>query len=147
MISFISLLINVISKPVIYSLSKLSICLSIFFHKSQGKYIPLLATLHKIFHKLGMPRRAPPNCIILDNKVFEKFLLADEPFAKALEIFKTCLSVNSSLCGKLVSSLEFIIKFDQRFKVTSVPVFIADFNFLSCELDKLESTVHIESLY
>ena len=64
---FISLLINVIPKPVIYSVLNLSICLSIFFDKSQGKSTPLLATLRKIFHKLGMPRRAPLNCIILDN--------------------------------------------------------------------------------
>ena len=62
-------------------------------------------------------------------------MLADEPFAKALQIFQTCESVNNSLYGKLVSSLEFPIKFDEKFKVTSVPFFTPDFNLLGCELD------------
>ena len=43
-----------------------------------------------------------PDFIILDNWVFENFILADEPFAKALQIFETCVSVNNNLCGKLV---------------------------------------------
>ena len=46
------------------------------------------------------------------------FLLANKPFAKTLRIFETCISVINSLWGKLVSSLEFPIKFDERFKVT-----------------------------
>ena len=37
------------------------------------------------------------------------FTLADEPFAKALQIFENCALVNNNLCGKLVSSLEFQI--------------------------------------
>ena len=49
----------------------------------------------------SLPRN-PPNCIILDNWVFESFTLTDEPFGKALRIFKTFLLVNDSLCGKLV---------------------------------------------
>ena len=36
--------------------------------------------------------------------------------------------------GKLVSSLELSIKFDERFKVTPVPYFIVDFILLSFEL-------------
>ena len=63
----------------------------------------------------------PPNCIILDKWVFENFILADETFAKALRIFETCVFVNNDLCGKLVSSLALATKFDERFKVTSVP--------------------------
>ena len=43
------------------------------------------------------------------------------------------ISVNNNLCGKLVSSLELPFKFDEKFNVTSVPFFIADFNLLSCE--------------
>ena len=70
----------------------------------------------------------PPECIILDNWVFETFILADEPFAKPLRIFETCASVANNLCGKLVPSLEFLIKFHERFKVTSIPFSIADFN-------------------
>ena len=46
-----------------------------------------------------------------------------------------CVLVNNNLCGKLVSLLEFPIKFDERFKVGPVPILIADFNLLSCELD------------
>ena len=61
-------------------------------------------------------------------------MLAHEPFSKALQLFETCVSVNNSFDGKLVSSLEFSIKFDERFKVTSAPFFIHDFNLLSCVL-------------
>ena len=68
------------------------------------------------------------SCTILDNWDFENFILAYEPFSKALLIFKTCVLVNNSLCGKLVSSLELPIKFDEWIKVTTVPFFIADFN-------------------
>ena len=71
-------------------------------------------------------------------QVFENFILADEPFAKALQIFETCVSVNNILCRKLVSSSEFLTKFDERFRVTSVPFFISDFNLLSCELDNFK---------
>ena len=51
------------------------------------------------------------------------------------------VSVNNNLCRKLVSSLNFLVKFDERFKVTSVPSFVADFNLLSCELDNFSSKV------
>ena len=45
-----------------------------------------------------------------------------------------------------ISSLgEFPIKFDERFKVISVPFFISDFNILSCELDILYLTRDIVS--
>ena len=47
-------------------------------------------------------------------------MLADDPLAKALRIFEACVSVHNNLCGKLVSSLEFPIKFDERFKVTYI---------------------------
>ena len=45
------------------------------------------------------------------------------------------MPVDNISCRKLVLSLEFPIKFDERFKVTSVQFFIPDFNLLSCELD------------
>ena len=35
-----------------------------------------------------------------------------ELFAKALEIFETRVLVNDNLCGKVISSLEFLIKFE-----------------------------------
>ena len=63
----------------------------------------------------------PPDCPILCNLVFENFILANELFHKALRIFETCILVNKNLYGKLVSSLKFPIKFDEKSKVTSVP--------------------------
>ena len=59
-------------------------------------------------------------------------MLPDEPFAKVSQSLKTCVLVNNNLCGKLVSSLESPITFDERFKFASVPFFIHDFNLLSC---------------
>ena len=50
---------------------------------------------------------------------FSKFILANKPFAKALGVFETCVSVNNNLYEKLVSSLVLQIKFDERF-TTSV---------------------------
>ena len=54
-------------------------------------------------------------------------------FYKRLE---TYVLVNKNLCQKLFSSLESLTTSDESFKVTSVPIFIPDFNSLSCELDK-----------
>ena len=51
------------------------------------------------------------------------------------KLCESSVLVKNNLCGKLVSSLQFPIQFDQRFEVTSVPFFIADFNLLSCELE------------
>ena len=65
--------------------------------------------------------RTPPHSIILDKYIFENFILADEPFVKALGTFETCVLVNNNLCEKLVSSFELPIKFNPIFKVTSVP--------------------------
>ena len=64
--------------------------------------------------------RTPPNCTILDNWLFENSALDDTLFGKAFRIFETCVSVNNNFCEKLVSSLEFPVKFDGRLKVTSV---------------------------
>ena len=43
----------------------------------------------------------PPDCTILDACVFENFILADKPFAKALRIFETYVLPNNNLCEKL----------------------------------------------
>ena len=48
-------------------------------------------------------------------------MLADEPFAKALQSFETCILVNHNLWKKIFSSLELSTTFDEIFKVTSVP--------------------------
>ena len=45
----------------------------------------------------------PPNSTISDDWIFENFILPNEPFAKALWIFETWVSVDKSLHGKLVS--------------------------------------------
>ena len=66
----------------------------------------------------------PPDCTILCNSIFDNFILADEPFAKALRNFETCVLVNNNLCGKLFSSLESPRTLDEIFKVTSVLFFI-----------------------
>ena len=47
---------------------------------------------------------------------------------------KPCALVNDNLCGKLVSSLESLATFDERFKDTSVPFFVPDFKLLNCKL-------------
>ena len=44
-------------------------------------------------------------------------------FARALQRFGTCLLINNTLCGKLVSSLELPIIFDDNFKTTSILFF------------------------
>ena len=49
--------------------------------------------------------------------VFENFILADEPFPKALQIFETCVLVNNNLCRKLFSSLESPRTFNERLKL------------------------------
>ena len=72
---------------------------------------------------------------ILCKWVFDNFILADEPFAKALRSLETCVLTNNNLSGKLFSSLESTTAFDESFKHASRPYFIPDFNSLSCELD------------
>ena len=67
--------------------------------------------------------RNPSNCTILDRWVFENFVLADEPFAKTLQIHETCVLANNNWCEKLISSLESPTSFDEIFKVTWVPFF------------------------
>ena len=76
-----------------------------------------------------------PNCVILDIWLFNNFLPAVEPFAKVLQILETCELVNNNWCRKLVLSLESLITFNERFKVTWVLFFVVDFNLLICKLD------------
>ena len=75
-----------------------------------------------------------PFCILV-NCAFDNLISVDVWLAKALRIFATCLLVNNNLCGKLVSSSELPIIFDDNLKTTSVSFLIADFNLLSCEFD------------
>ena len=69
------------------------------------------------------PRSLPKNfrdCAFSNSRFFNYFILAGELFAKALWSFETFLSVSNNLCGKLISSLESLIIFDESFRVTSV---------------------------
>ena len=50
----------------------------------------------------------------LDIWVFDILISVDKKFAKALQIFETCLLVNNNLWGKLVSSSP--ITFDDNLK-------------------------------
>ena len=48
----------------------------------------------------------PPYSPILCNWVFDKFILADEPFEKALRSFETCVLLSNNLWEKLFLVLE-----------------------------------------
>ena len=50
--------------------------------------------------------RKPSNYTILESRVFNHFILADELFAKALQGLETYVSVDNNLLRKLVSSSE-----------------------------------------
>ena len=75
-----------------------------------------------------------PNCPILCNWVNDNFILAVEPFAKALQSFRPCVLLNTSLCIKLFSSLKLPTTFEEIFVVTLGQDFILGFNLLSCKL-------------
>lgn len=47
---------------------------------------------------------------------------------------KTCLLVSYNLCEKLVSLLRLSIIFDDNLKVTSVALFVDDFNFIKLRI-------------
>ena len=59
--------------------------------------------------------RNPLYCTILENWAFDSLILANESFPNALWSFKTYVSVNNNLCGKLFSSLESPTTFDESF--------------------------------
>ena len=65
---------------------------------------------------------------------FAQFVLTDDSFAKGLQSFETCVSVNNKSRGKLFSWLELPTIFDERFKVTAVPFLIPKFKLLSFKL-------------
>ena len=92
----------------------------------------------------SLPRN-PPDWTILDSWAFDNFILADKLFAQALQSLENCLSVSNNLRGKLVSTLESPITFDERFKVTLAPFFTTNFDILCYELDNfMLSHLHID---
>ena len=63
--------------------------------------------------------------------IIESVISVDDLLAKALQRFGTVVLVNNNLRGRLVSSLELPIAFDDSIKTVSVTFFIADFNLLT----------------
>ena len=57
----------------------------------------------------------PRDCPILCKWVFDKFVLADGPFAKSLQSFETCVLVNRNLWRKAFDEL-----FRKHFRVVSL---------------------------
>ena len=93
-----------------------------------------------------------PDCIALYTYVFDNLMLAVKLFAKALQKFEDCLSVNINLCGKLVSWLASSIIFYDILKVSVLAFFffgdlnfliflVAYFSLLSCEFDNFTFTL------
>ena len=78
-----------------------------------------------------------PDWPIFDSWVFENLILDDESSAIPLRSLDICVLVNNNLWGKSVSLVVLPTTFDERFRVTSVPFFIPDFNLLSCESDNV----------
>ena len=56
---------------------------------------------------------------MLDSRLFENFVLADEPLAKTLPSLEICVLGSNNFCGKSVSSLELKITFEE-FHIYSV---------------------------
>ena len=116
-------------------------------------WITLLPLILMVFRELSVMTkkhtRNCSNCTILDSWVFDYFILANELFPNVLQRIKTFELVNNdNLCGRLLSSLESLITFDERFNVTSVPVSFPDFDLLSCELDNFTfKMLHWVNLY
>ena len=54
---------------------------------------PVFSKGHEILPK------NPPDCPILGNWVFGSFILANEPFARALWSLESCILVNNNVCG------------------------------------------------
>ena len=73
----------------------------------------------------SLPRN-PPDCIILDSRIFDNFISFEELFPEALQGSANCLLVNNRLCGKLVLSMS--IMYNDNLTVISVVSFVAEFN-------------------
>ena len=91
---------------------------------------------------MGMSWITPPDWIKVGNWVLENFIWVDKPLTKTLRSLQTFVSVNNSLYGKLVSSLESPVTFYERFEANSVPYLIPEFNLLSREFNSLLSGTH-----
>ena len=54
---------------------------------------------------------------------------------KKLQKIGNFLPVSNNFCGKLISSWESLMVFDESFRIVQVGFFVADLNLLSRELD------------
>ena len=74
-----------------------------------------------------------PKCAMIDIWAFDNYVLTDELFEKVSRGLRTYVSINNNYVKKFIPLSESLIPFDRRFKVASVPLFIPDFNLLSCK--------------
>ena len=88
------------------------------------------------------PLRNCPDCTVLVNWVLNNYILADE----SLRISDPCLLVSSSLCRKLVSSLESQSYSRNVLQLAFVLLFVTYFNLSSCK-STLHLSCYIESFY
>ena len=99
-----------------------------------GTLIPLFLTFVSFnFYGFSENKKSkrgtnPPNCTISDNSVFDNYILVDKSFANGLRNLETCQPVNNNLFRKLVLSLESSNTYDERFKASSAPFCITDFD-------------------
>ena len=141
-ISFISVFVRVIIIPRKLGYNYIFLGFSNSFLETSAVFIILLREnlINKCFALLAISytssagfnisrKKNIPDCIILDNWVFKKFILSYEPVVKGLQSFENCVWVNNSLYGKLVSSIEFPTKFDERLEVQSHSSSISSFRF------------------
>ena len=147
--SFISLFVRVIPAPKTFLRSFeiylevlpvfiMSLSDTFLLNKSSALLGILPATLEEFAGSkiLGL-KILDPYCIILENWVSENFLLADEPYAKALQIFETFVLVNNIFCGKLISSLEFPIVFIFSLYLYWIHYIVTLFSNLFCSIQKI----------
>ena len=82
------------------------------------RLFPILKTIHFLVKVLKVYLKILLIEMFYAIEFFDNFILADEPFAKALQSFEI---VNNSLCRIFFLSFDSPTAFNEVFKVTSVP--------------------------
>ena len=85
------------------------------------RLFPILKTIHFLVKVLKVYLKILLIEMFCAIEFFDNFILADEPFAKALQSFENCVLVNNSLCRIFFLSFDSPTAFNEVFKVTSVP--------------------------
>ena len=80
-----------------------------------------------------------PDCPILYNWAFDNLFISWWSICASFTKPRNFVLVNDNLWGKLISSLELPITFDEIF--TSVPFVIPDFKLLRCDLHNVTFNV------